>query len=45
MRCIELFFKWSHDMSGYICYQGIKLANEIRVTFYSYLEMAADQIH
>lgn len=30
MRCIELFFKQSYDVSGHVCYQGIKLANEMK---------------
>lgn len=48
MRCIELFFKQSYDVSGHqtVCYQGIKLVNEIKSGRpFCCLEMATDQIH
>lgn len=47
VRCTDLFFEWSHDMPGHVCYQGIKLANEIKSgwPFCSYLEMLSHQIY
>lgn len=40
-------FKQFHDVSGHACYQGIKLANEMKSgwPFYSYLELWQQTIY